>query len=114
MIEALPLFDIEISSDQDVPPVTLRWPWPLRVMYYRSVEGDYVFDISGELPDSRTGEMDYWRVPSRRATPIPRNQFAHELREALREHVLHEIDEAIVVDGVRLFDPHVPHASTRP
>lgn len=51
----------------------------------------------------RLGGMLYDPAPPETATDA---ELVLWLRDQLRKHVLHELDEALLVDGVRVFDPH--------
>lgn len=57
-------------------------------------------EVSKPIPlfFSRSMPMDIWKSDPQRQV--------HFVRDTLRSMLMHELDECLKVDGVRVFDPH--------
>ncbi len=75
-------------------------------------KGDWVIHIKGEFLDR--DERGQWVTIGRKylyrwsiKSDVPtKMQLAKGVRNCLRQHFEHEIDEGLWVDGERVFDPH--------
>lgn len=91
-----------------LPRIELRrWPWRINVQ--PGFTADQLITVTEHVLDRDTGEeialggMLYDPPPPETATDAELVLWIHA---QLRKHVLHELDEAFLVDGVRVFDPH--------
>jgi len=65
--------------------------------------------VSAAFAERESGDVRRARFTKRLAyLRMDRPALLASLREVLRSYILHELDESIVVDGVRVFDPHAP------
>ncbi len=91
-----------------LPRIELRrWPWRIDVRPGSTT--DQLVVVTEHVLDRDTGEpaqlggMLYDAPPPETATDA---ELVLWVRDQLRKHVLHELDEAFLVDGVRVCDPH--------
>ncbi|MCP3065759.1 hypothetical protein LXT21_44035 [Myxococcus sp. K38C18041901] len=75
-------------------------------------DGIHVYvSVSAAFAERESGDLRRARFTKRLAYGgLDRPALQSSLREVLRSFVLHELDESILVDGVRVFDPHAPGA----
>lgn len=83
------------------------------VMFFPSSErpGYWKLKIALRNPDRDTGEMESfgteWFIKKYgKSQPMTRKYVAQKVREIALDMLTHELDEALHVDGVRVFDPH--------
>ncbi|WP_141326114.1 hypothetical protein [Myxococcus sp. AB025B] len=76
-------------------------------------DGDHVYvRVSAAFAERESGDTRRASFTKRVAYGgLNRPALLASLREVLRSFVLHELDESILVDGVRVFDPHAPGAA---
>ncbi|MBZ4398650.1 hypothetical protein [Myxococcus sp. AS-1-15] len=76
-------------------------------------DGVHVFvRVSAAFAERESGDLRRARFTKRLAYgELDRPALLASLREVLRSFILHELDESIVVDGARVFDPHDPGSS---
>lgn len=76
-------------------------------------DGVHVFvRVSAAFAERESGDLRRARFTKRLAYgELDRPALLASLREVLRSFILHELDESIVVDGARVFDPHAPGSS---
>ena len=78
--------------------------------YRKHIEYDLiVLDIEMTVPHRDT--LDPTKVITQRALgfrDVPKNEleFAQWMREIIRHLEMHEVDEWVKMDGLRIFDPH--------
>ncbi|MCP3065700.1 hypothetical protein LXT21_43725 [Myxococcus sp. K38C18041901] len=75
-------------------------------------DGTHLYvSVSAAFAERESGDLRRARFTKRLAyVGLDRPALLASLREVLRSFVLHELDESILVDGVRVFDPHAPGA----
>jgi len=81
------------------------------VLAYPSTQypGDWIVKSMIEAPDSETGEINGFEVVHRRefAGEKPdRERLGRWVREAVLDQLTHELDEGLMIDGVRVTEPH--------
>lgn len=65
--------------------------------------------VSAAFAERESGDVRRARFTKRLAYQgMDRQTLLCALREVLRSFILHELDESILVDGARAFDPHAP------
>ena len=88
------------------------WPlktWEPSLKVIRVRDHDFLFSLAGVAPDRETGEPRH--IEMLQSLPLgvlslERDLALNLIRRLLDNWLLHEIHEAILVDGVRLWDPH--------
>lgn len=83
-----------------------RWPWRLDLQVSDG-EPERLL-ITMHVPDRDTGEAIALTGITFEAPPegLTENQTVAWIFGQLKLHVLHELKEAFLVDGVRVLDPH--------
>ena len=83
-----------------------RWPWQIK-LHNTPLSPEFLF-ITEHVPDRDTGESIV--LGSLDMDPVPPELTDPELMawiyRRLQKHFLHELAEAFLIDGVRVFDPH--------
>ena len=106
-----------------VDKVTIGWPYKafgaaigrrvLKTDAGRVLELRASFDEGAAL-DRETGQpltrglLIMTGISEQAISQMSETAFLREVKTAMAKLVLHELDESFLVDGVRVFDPHVP------
>ncbi len=91
------------------------FPLPIEMMFERITQlGGIQVRMRMQTKDRNFGtNMNIWMIamlPERTAAVMSNADLHSWLRAALRDMLLHELDEHIRVDGVLIFDPHAHEA----
>jgi hypothetical protein len=82
----------------------------ISVMVYPSMEYPGYWRVKSMIdsPDRDTGVVDPFEVPClfKHDGEPSRETLAVWVRDAVLDQLTHELDEGLLVDGVRVFDPH--------
>lgn len=91
--------------------------WDVRIELLGSTVGMIHIRVSGNVPNRDDGrelpfggrlQLDH-HVHCDMVSALNREAFDDMLHRLLKEFVLHELDESILVNGLRVFDPHKHH-----
>lgn len=93
-----------ITACSKIDVSTFALPLRLAVKVF---EGNLVLYIAMPTAPDRIGGGSKGRSFSK-ITPLPPSQRSalNWVRSVIRDAVLHELDECLIVDGTRLWDPH--------